>query len=56
MNKVISEFNQLYPKFKAQPFNTQCEIIETNARQYDFKRLVVKNINGYVFPLSLIHI
>lgn len=53
MNKVISEFNQLYPKFKVQPFNTQCEIIETNARQYDFKRLVVKNINGYVFPRDL---
>lgn len=54
MEQAIEEFNQLYPNYKAEVFERQCEIVETSPMsERDFCRLVVTNANGYLFPREL---
>lgn len=54
MDKVITEYNRLCPKYKALPCEGTCEITEPNPRNAsDFRLLRISDCNGYVFDREL---
>ncbi len=57
IEKLIDDFNKLYPAYKAESINGSCDIEETEhvtAPTCQFRKLTINHISGWQFPNSII--